>query len=151
MRRFAEAETFAIAEKAVKAQRAQRAIIGKKRGVGNTGQLPTENEAFYFTTLMDAAWQLGRAGERTQPGARLRRWRCSAKGCRDRRRAQRGRGKGRSHRRYLQARFAQYFDPVQPRALNGTQVIALMQPDEALLLILPSQFGTRVIAVSSSV
>lgn len=205
-----EVEAFAIADKTATAQRAQRAIIGKSRGLAKGGQLPTENEAFYFTTLMDAAWQLGNAnparradmfvhaivaaqeamdgpagqavaesaaraaanaagglGESVRQRRELAdRWGtlasernlalASGAGDTDQQVTAIDKERAAIEARVaaidatLQARFPQYFDLVQPRALNGKQVIDLMQPDEALLLILPSEFGTHVIAVSDS-
>lgn len=205
-----EVEAFAIADKTVAAQRAQRTVIGKSRGLAKAGALPTENEAFYFTTLMDAAWQLGNtdptrraemfvhailaaqeamdgpAGQAVAESA-ARAAADAAGGLGETVRQRReladrwgtlasernlvlASGAGDAQQQVaaidtergdietrvaaidatLQARFPQYFDLVQPRPLNGKQVIDLMQPDEALLLILPSEFGTHVIAVSDS-
>lgn len=205
-----EAEAFAMAQKTVASLREQRGIVGKTRGLASGGQAPTDNEAFYFTTLMDAAWQLGeKAPERraemfvysilaaqeamdgpagqavAESAARAAanaagglgesvrqrrelagRWAALgsdrnlmlASGTPDSAQKLAGIDKERSTIEQqvaaidgkLKAGFPQYFDLVQPRPLDGKQVIDLMGPDEALLLILPANFGTHVIAISDS-
>jgi CHAT domain-containing protein/tetratricopeptide (TPR) repeat protein len=205
-----EAEAFAVAQKTVASLRTQRGIVGKTRGLARGGQQPTENEAFYFTTLMDAAWQLGEkfperraemfvqsivAAQEAMDGPAGQAVAESA--ARAAANAAGGLGETVRQRRELadrwaalgsernlvlgsgapdtpqklaaidtersgietkvtaidstlKARFPQYFDLVQPRPLDAKQVIDLMQPDEALLLILPSNFGTHVIAISDT-
>lgn len=205
-----EVEAFKIAEKTVTALRTQRGMIGKTRGLTSTGQVPTQNEAFYFTSLLDAAWQLGErspdrraemfayailaAQEAMDGPAGQAVAESAARAAAD---AVGGLGESVRERRELadrwaslasernlllasgssdapakvasidderamlearvaaidtalKARFPQYFDLVQPRPLDGKQVIDLMQSDEALLLVLPSNFGTHVIAISDS-
>lgn len=205
-----EEEALAMAQKTVASLREQRGIVGKTRGLARDGQAPTENEAFYFTTLMDAAWQLGEklperradmfvsaivaaqeamdgpAGQAVAESAaraaanaagglgesvRQRReladrWAALgsdrnlvlASGAADspQKLAAIDRERGTIETQVaaidtkLKAGFPQYYDLVQPRPLNGKQVIDLMGPDEALLLVLPATFGTHVIAVSDS-
>lgn len=207
-RKGSEDEAFRIAEQTVKALRTQRGIVGKRRGLAAAGRQPTENEAFYFSTLMDAAWQLGEvqpdrradmfvraivaaqeamdgpAGQAVAESA-ARAAADSAGGLGDYVRQRRELGdrwaalgsernlvlgsgapdtpqkvaaidaersaieaKTANIDTILLGRFPQYFDLVQPRPLDAKQIIDLMQPDEALLLVLPSEFGTHVIAVT---
>lgn len=205
-----EEEAFAVAEKTVAALRAQRSIAGGGRGLAKAGQTPTENEAFYFTTLVDAAWQLGEirterradmivraivaAQEAMDGPAGQAVAESAARAAAD---AAGGLGNYVRERRelgdrwtalgsdrnlllgsgapdtpqkiaaidaersaiekrvstidtFLLGRFPQYFELVQPQPLNAKQIIDLMQPDEALLIVLPSEFGTHTIVVTDS-
>ncbi len=205
-----EVDAFAMAQKTVASLREQRSIVGKTRGLASDGQAPTESEAFYFTTLMDAAWQLGEkfparraemfvhaivAAQEAMDGPAGQAVAESA--ARAAANAAGGLGDSVRQRRELadlwaslgsdrnlllasgaadsmpklaaidkqrtaiesqvaaidsklKAGFPQYYDLVQPRPLDGKQVIDLMGPDEALLLVLPATFGTHVIAISDS-
>lgn len=205
-----EDEAFRIAERTVAALRAQRSIAGGGRRLAKSGQQPSENEAFIFTTLIDAAWQLGEvrperradmfvravvaaqeamdgpAGQAVAESA-ARAAADAAGGLGDYGRQRRdladrwtalgsdrnlllGSGAPDTPQKVaaidaertaieqqvaaidtiLLDRFPQYFELVQPQPLDAKQIIDLMQPDEALLLVLPSEFGTHVIAVSDS-
>lgn len=205
-----EQEAFDAAEKTVAALRAQRSIASGGRSLTKAGQVPTANEAFYFTTLVDAAWQLGEmrterradmfvraivaAQEAMDGPAGQAVAESAARAAAD---AAGGLGNYVRERRelgdrwtalgsdrnlllgsgapdapqkiaaidaerqdiekrvgaidtVLLSRFPQYFDLVQPRPLDAKQIIDLMQPDEALLIVLPSEFGTHTIVVTDS-
>jgi CHAT domain-containing protein/tetratricopeptide (TPR) repeat protein len=50
--------------------------------------------------------------------------------------------------RRLRSEFPAYFDLVRPEAVELAAVQQLLAPDEALLLVVPAEFGTHVVAVS---
>lgn len=50
----------------------------------------------------------------------------------------------------LRRDFPQYFALVRPEALDVAATQALLAPDEAVLLVVPAQFGTHVMAVSQT-
>ncbi|NNC73687.1 MAG: CHAT domain-containing protein [Sphingomonadaceae bacterium] len=49
----------------------------------------------------------------------------------------------------LRADFPEYFGLIRPEALSLEDTAALLAPDEAILLTLPTDFGTHVMAVTS--
>ncbi|HEY0327289.1 MAG TPA: CHAT domain-containing protein [Allosphingosinicella sp.] len=50
----------------------------------------------------------------------------------------------------LEREAPDYLTLIQPRPVGATQARALLAPDEAMLLLVPSRFGTHVMAVTSS-
>ena len=48
----------------------------------------------------------------------------------------------------LRQSFPEYFSLIRPEALDIEAVQALLAPDEALLMVMPTEFGTHVIAVT---
>nr|WP_137677760.1 CHAT domain-containing protein [Parerythrobacter lutipelagi] len=50
----------------------------------------------------------------------------------------------------LRAEFANYFAMIQPEAVPIGAAKQLLKPDQAILLVVPSEFGTHTIAISST-